>query len=83
MVSSIMMNLGAIGIFAGLDDDALAQIALRLKVRHLERNQMLFRHGEQGSSLFVIRQGVLQVFLQHADGTTPLARLHGGDVIRR
>lgn len=75
------MNLGEIAIFAGLDADALAQIALQLHVRHLQPNDMLFMQGEHGSSLFVIQHGLVQVFLQHADGTTPVARLHGGDVI--
>jgi predicted acylesterase/phospholipase RssA/CRP-like cAMP-binding protein len=75
------MNLGETAIFAGLDADALAQIALQLRVRHLQPNELLFMQGEHGTSLFVIQHGLLQVFLQHAEGTTPLARLRHGDVI--
>ena len=76
-----MMNLGETPIFAGLSANALAQITSQLHVRHLQPNELLFMQGEHGTSLFVIQHGLLQVFLQHAEGTTPLARLHHGDVI--
>ena len=76
-----MMNLGEAAIFAGLSGEALAEIALQLRVRRLQPNELLFMQGEYGVSLFVIQNGLLQVFLQHAGGTTPLARLRGGDVI--
>jgi CRP-like cAMP-binding protein len=42
------MNLGETAIFAGLNADALAQIALQLHVRHLQPNELLFTQGEHG-----------------------------------
>lgn len=48
------MNLGETAIFAGLGADVLAQIALQMRVHHLQPNELLFMQGEHGTSLFVI-----------------------------
>ncbi|HEX6586655.1 MAG TPA: DHA2 family efflux MFS transporter permease subunit [Solirubrobacterales bacterium] len=48
-------------IFAGLSQEAREKIAERSRTLHLAAGEWLFRQGEEGDALFVIRAGRLEV----------------------
>ncbi len=48
-------------IFAGLSQDAREKIAERSRGHHLTAGEWLFREGDEGDALFVIRAGRLEV----------------------
>ena len=54
-----------IGLFGGLPDEALAELAAPLEIRAVPAGTTVFREGEQGRELFVILTGELEV-LKHA-----------------
>ena len=71
--------------FAGLPDEALADIYRTMRPRQFAAGEVLFRAGDDGDSLFVIESGLLLVTLGPAEGQAPSAatidRLRRGDVV--
>ena len=74
--------LGRIGIFAGLPDRVMDLIAATLRVVHVVPGAQLLREGEHARSMFIVREGELQI-LKHGKGGTEykLAVLKVGDVV--
>jgi CRP-like cAMP-binding protein len=71
--------LDATELFAELPDDALTELADRAVVRQLERNELLFRQGDESASLFVIQEGRIAIASQAGDGReTVIAVLENG-----
>jgi CRP-like cAMP-binding protein len=50
-------QLGGIGLFGGLDDDTLAELADKLDRRSPRAGEVVYREGERGCELFVILEG--------------------------
>ncbi|OBB80031.1 hypothetical protein A5760_01035 [Mycobacterium colombiense] len=69
--------LGALPLFAGLDPSALAELREHAEQVELEAGSYLFHAGEASDSLYVVRNGRLQV-LQNDVVTTELGR---GEVV--
>lgn len=55
-------------LFGGLDAAVLELLALRIKERVLERNELLFIAGEPADGLYVIAKGSVRAFRSGADG---------------
>jgi CRP/FNR family cyclic AMP-dependent transcriptional regulator len=74
--------LGRIPIFAGLPDRVLGLIADNMRAVHVVPGAQLLREGEQARSMFVVREGELQI-LKHGKGGTEykLAVLKAGDCV--
>ncbi len=77
-LESRVETLAHIEIFEGLDLDALTEIASRLKTFTYRKGQAVMREGDTGNSMFVLVEGLLQVFRKSADGeqTPPVSRLN-------
>jgi CRP-like cAMP-binding protein len=74
--------LTRIAIFAGLPDRVIDLIASKLRVVHVVPGAQLLREGEQARSMFVVREGELQI-MKHGKGGTEykLAVLKAGDCV--
>jgi len=74
--------LTRIGIFAGLPDRVIDLIAATLRVAHVVPGAQLLREGEHARSMFIVREGELQVLKRGRDGTEyKLAVLKTGDCV--
>ena len=74
--------LSRIPIFAGLPDRVMELIADTLRVVHVVPGAQLLREGEHARSMFVVREGELQILKRGRDGTEyKLAVLKTGDVV--
>jgi len=58
--------LAQIPLFQGLVDDDLEALAARLSEKTLAAGAVVFSQGDQGSSMYVVRSGAVQVFLPGA-----------------
>lgn len=60
--------LAEVPIFALLDEHERAALAERVDVEHHERESMLFRVGDPGDSLYVVRSGEVELFVTRDTG---------------
>ena len=67
--------LGHLPFFAGLWDRGLEWVARTLHERDAPAGEDVFREGEPGASLFIVKQGELSAM----KGGHELMRLHAGD----
>ena len=72
--------LGRVSIFAGLSDAMREELAARCSAVRVEAGAALFRQGDPGDSLYVVRGGRLEV-LTEATEPTVVNRLRRGDVL--
>ena len=76
--------LARIPIFAGLPERVLGLIADNMRVVHVVPGAQLLREGEHARSMFVVRDGELQILKRGKGGTEyKLAVLQGGRLRRR
>jgi CRP-like cAMP-binding protein len=74
--------LGRIPIFAGLPDRVMGLIADTMRVVNVVPGAQLLREGEHARSMFVVREGELQILKRGKAGTEyKLATLKTGDVV--
>jgi CRP-like cAMP-binding protein len=74
--------LGRIPIFAGLPDRVMDLIARNLRVVNVVAGAQLLREGEHAHSLFLVREGELQILKRGKGGTEyKLAVLKAGDCV--
>ena len=74
--------LGRIPIFAGLPERVLGLIADSMRVVHVVPGAQLLREGEHARSMFVVREGELQILKRGKGGTEyKLAVLKVGDCV--
>lgn len=53
--------LGHVDLFRAFDADERAELAARLRPRHLQAGQIVVRQGDIGNSLYVLAEGILDV----------------------
>jgi len=69
-------------LFATLPAVALATLAEQAELRHYARNQVLFRHGDPATELFVVDRGRIAVAQRSGDGReSVVAVLEGGSLV--
>ena len=61
--------------FAGLDEDALRDVAARSEERELRRNDVLFHQGDEAGELFVVQNGRVAIANRSDDGRESLVAL--------
>lgn len=72
--------LRSVGLFAGVEPDALEQFAAGLSVSHAPPGGVLFREGDDGGEMFVVLQGEFEVLKRSKRGVeTRIAMLGEGD----
>jgi len=70
--------LQGIAIFGGLIGDALERVASRLTERRVTAGEVVFREGEPGREMCVVRAGTVEVYSTTGAVETRLALLHAG-----
>ncbi len=79
-MSSATSYLAPIPLFSKLSADELAVIAGRLKRQSFPRGEVIFKQGEQGDSMFIIRSGRVRIYSQDEGGQELTLNVYeGGD----
>lgn len=68
-MSALVEFLSKAPLFAGMSPLELGAMAEFLKERRYARGAVVFREGEQGQELFIVRSGCVGSFVTQADGT--------------
>jgi uncharacterized membrane protein len=63
--------LAQIPLFEGLADEDREALAERLDERPFKPDEMVFAKGDEGSSMYIVLQGAVQIFLPPPDKDTP------------
>ena len=73
--------LSSLEVFSALEGRELAQVAQVAVPRSFERGEVIFREGDRGDSLYVIRNGSVSLRRDHIDGRTiALSELRAGSM---
>ncbi len=73
--------LSSLEVFSALEGRELAQVAQVAVPRSFERGEVIFREGDQGDSLYVLRSGSVSIRRDHLDGRTiALSELRAGSM---
>lgn len=72
-------SLRATGIFAGLDDNALATLAEYLELQRVNSGADIFRQGDAGSVLYLIASGSVQLHKTYGADELCVATIQAGD----
>jgi len=72
--------LQSLEVFSELEERELMEVAQVAVPRSFERGEVIFREGDTGSTLYVVRRGSVSIHREHLDGRRlALAELrHGG-----
>jgi CRP-like cAMP-binding protein len=82
MDKDIADQLKKIDWFDELPDDMLAELARKVRKRHLSKDEILFNKGDEGDSLFAILSGRVKIFTQDKQGhEVALNRVGTGEII--
>jgi NTE family protein len=68
-------------LFAGLDRGTVARILARLARRRFDAEQHLCRQGDAGDSLYLIMDGLVEIWLEEGRERRLIARLRPGDAV--
>src|SRR5438045_2269039 len=67
-MSADVAMLQEVPLFELLDDDERGTLAEILDTRHFDRGDTIFAYGDTGDSLYVVRSGVVQVYVENNEG---------------
>jgi CRP/FNR family cyclic AMP-dependent transcriptional regulator len=71
-----LATLRAVPLFADLKDGDLKRVMKVLHVRHYEPGEVVFREGQTGAGMYIIKHGEVDIVLRMADGSEkPLVTL--------
>jgi small-conductance mechanosensitive channel len=62
-------QLGGISLFKGLSDEDLEFIANHMSLHELNEDSVIVKQGDQGSSMYILAEGLLEVLIDQPDGT--------------
>ena len=80
MKAEAIRFLSTVGIFSLLDSTEIPGVLARLSTKDLAEGDLLFREGEEGTELFIVRTGGVRVSLKLPDGSEhEIARMGPGD----
>ena len=65
--------LRAIPLFRDLKDRDLERVAKLLHERHYQAGEVVFREGQTGAGMYIIKQGAVDIVLRLSDGTEQCA----------
>jgi len=73
--------LQSLEVFSELEERELMEVAQVAVPRSFERGEVIFREGDTGSTLYVVRSGSVSIHREHLDGRRlALAELRHGDM---
>jgi predicted acylesterase/phospholipase RssA/CRP-like cAMP-binding protein len=73
--------LAHVPIFAGVDEETLAELARRVRPVAVHAGDVVIRQGEEADRLFVVRSGRLRVLVDEEDGIRTVRELGVGAAI--
>jgi uncharacterized membrane protein len=80
-MSTTVAMLGEVPLFALLDENERAALAAIIDTVHFARGERIFRRGEPGDALYLVRSGLVQVFVESNEGIRVVLADNGpGDV---
>jgi CRP/FNR family transcriptional regulator, cyclic AMP receptor protein len=81
-MSTNVTMIGEVPIFELLDDEEREALAQMLDCRDFKAGDNIFKYGEQGGEIFILRTGRVELFVESTDGEKIiLAENEHGDVI--
>jgi len=60
--------LKRVHLFQSLSDEDIERLAASLRYRHLKKGETLFRKGDEGNSLYIVRSGSIRIVLPSETG---------------
>ncbi|MSO20619.1 MAG: DUF1003 domain-containing protein [Acidobacteria bacterium] len=69
VMSDLVNILRNTSLFAALEDDELAMISSLIDTRHFSKGQIIFTRGDVGDSLYIVRDGQVEVSSDSTEGT--------------
>nr|MBN1229916.1 cyclic nucleotide-binding domain-containing protein [Anaerolineae bacterium] len=63
----LVQLLRSVEIFAGLSDDQFEKLANTFEERELSQDEILFRQGDEGNSLCLIKEGFVEIIAESSD----------------
>ncbi len=66
---SICLFLSKCEVFAGLNVDALTKVAEKMSFERFAPGSIIIRQGEEGDKFYLLRRGVVDVFINESGGT--------------
>jgi CRP/FNR family transcriptional regulator, cyclic AMP receptor protein len=69
-MASTALILSEIPIFALLDENERQALAHLLETEYFKQGQEIFGYGDQGDSIYIVRSGKVQVFIENDEGDT-------------
>ncbi|MDP2275752.1 MAG: cyclic nucleotide-binding domain-containing protein [Archangium sp.] len=74
-----LATLRGIPLFHELKDPELKRVAKLLHERHYEAGEVVFREGQTGAGMYIIKEGAVDIVLRLADGAEQsVVSLHAG-----
>jgi CRP-like cAMP-binding protein len=80
MAGAPIESLRRVALFAELDDDELAQIALLLKERHFAAGETVVKEGAEGAAFFLIESGEARVSVRGSERASLGPGDHFGEI---
>jgi len=66
--TTLLAHLASNDLFKDLDQATLKALEIELKLHHLNKDDVLFKQGDYGDSMYILIRGRLVVRMQTADG---------------
>jgi len=73
--------LSALALFDTLTDDQISRLGTNLILHRLELQSLLFKQGDVGASIYIVRSGVLEVFAEEGGDARPYGRIGPGEYL--
>jgi small-conductance mechanosensitive channel/CRP-like cAMP-binding protein len=73
--------LSGLALFDMLTDDQISNLKAHLVPHRLEAQSQLFKQGDIGASIYIVRSGVLEVFREEAGATMSYGRVGPGEYL--
>jgi CRP-like cAMP-binding protein len=80
MPGAPLESLRRVALFADLDDDELAQLALNFKERHFTTGKTIVKEGADGAAFFLIESGEAAVSVRGAERASLAAGDYFGEI---
>ncbi len=81
MPSPTSQDLKALPLFGGIADSALDCLVSRCEVQHFGAGDVIFSEGDAARTLYVVRQGALEVVKRRGDGEVLLGKVLPGECV--
>ncbi|HEY9164095.1 MAG TPA: cyclic nucleotide-binding domain-containing protein, partial [Magnetovibrio sp.] len=62
-------QLGAVSLFRDLSEENLEYIARHMSVHELDKDSVIVKQGDEGGSMFILAEGLMEVLVNQPDGT--------------